>query len=109
MIKVTGSNNKEYLLKDDSKAILLEPREYHDSSIIGYNEKEDRFMYCKQHFMDQLEEQGMTSEEAYEWFYYNTLGTYVSNYPIFLDLEDKTIECFYDYEFINDDWNWEEI
>ena len=104
MVKIIGSNQKEYTLEDNSKAVLLEPRECHDSSIIGYNRKEDRFIYSKQLFLDQLEDQGMTYKEAYEWYCYNTLGTYVSNYPIFFDFEDLSIESFSDYEFLSEDW-----
>ena len=104
MITVVGANKKQYNLEDDSNAVLLEPREHHDSSIIGYNLKEDRFLYIKQHFIDNLEDQGMTEDEAHEWFNYNTLGTYVENYPIFLDLEDATILCFGEYRYIHSDW-----
>jgi len=106
MITVIGANEKEFKLNDNSCAILLEPRKYHDSSIIGYNKKEDRFMYDMYQFIEQLSDQGMSSEEAYEWFSFNTLGTYVSNYPIFLDSEDDSIACFSDdYKFIDNDWH----
>ena len=104
MITVIGANKKQYSLEDNSNAILLEPRKYHDSCIIGYNLKEDRFLYAKQHFIDNLENQGMTEDEAQEWFNYNTLGTYAKNYPIFLDLEDDSILCFSGYDYIHSDW-----
>jgi len=107
MITIIGSRKKEFKLYEYSSAILMEPREYHDSSILAYNSKEDRFMYCMENFLEQLTTQGMSSEEAYEWFHYNTLGTYVSNYPVFLDSEGNYIEtCSTDeYEYIEDDWN----
>lgn len=105
MITVTGLGNEDFKLDEYSSAIILEPREHHDSSIVGYNKKEDRFMYCMQYFIEQLVDYGMTEQEACEWFYHNTLGTYVSNYPVFLDLEDGSISNFSgEYEYIGEDW-----
>ena len=98
MITVIGANEKRFFLKDGSQAIVLEPRVYHDSAILGYSLEEDRFMYSKQQFLEQLAEQGMTYEEAIEYYHYNTIGTYAKNYPVFLDTEDELIETFDDYE-----------
>lgn len=104
MITIIGANRKQYNLEDNSNAILLEPRIYHDSCIIGYNPKEDRFLYVKQHFNDNLENQGMTEDEAHGLFNDIILGTCDENYPFFLDLEDASILCFDGYDYVHSDW-----
>lgn len=110
MIAITGANNKKFFLGDDTNAIVLEPREHHDSAIIGYDANKDIFLYSKQLFLDQLMAQDMTYEEAIEWYHHNTLGTYVKNYPVFLDIDPETgkpqIESFESYEQLLNESEW---
>tara|TARA_B100000427_G_scaffold257199_1_gene220952 strand:- start:499 stop:765 length:267 start_codon:yes stop_codon:yes gene_type:complete len=68
-----------------SEAIILEPRECHSPAIIGYDQERDVAIYSERLFLMSLVLcQGYTYYEAIEWYSYNTLGTRVKNYPVFI-------------------------
>lgn len=48
-----------------------------DDAIIGYCEYSGRVVYSCSKCIDALIDQGMTEEEAMEYFYYNVSGAYV--------------------------------
>lgn len=59
-----------------------------DEAIIGISEEfgsEQRIVYDKSKVLEILTQQGMTEEEAIEYYEYNILGAYISDQnPIFL-------------------------
>ena len=57
------------------QAVVLEPREYHDRAIVGLVETKHGLAvaYSKGKFIKTLVDQGMSEEEAWEWFDYNTM------------------------------------
>ena len=70
---------------NNSQAIILEPRECHSPAIIGYDCERDVAIYSERLFiMSLITCQGFTYEESIEWYSYNTLGTHMSNYPVFI-------------------------
>ena len=74
----------------ETQAIRLEPSEDLDKAVYSYSEEDDILTYHIPTLLDCFIAQGMTWEEAWDWFNYNTLGTYAPNYPNFLD-EDGDI------------------
>ena len=72
-----------FKLPDNTNAIKLEPSSL-DVAVIGYNEKKDVLIYHANILIDCFMHQGMTEDEAWEWFNYNTLGAITSNYPSFV-------------------------
>ena len=65
-----------------------------DEAIIGYVTGEERIIYSVPKCIDVLIEQGMSYEDAKEYFDYNVLGSYVGeNTPIFLDNIKSTCIC----------------
>ena len=72
------------ILPDNTNAIKLEPASILNKAIVGYEKKYDFLIYDVNILIECFMEQGMTKEEAWEWFNYNTLGTIVSNYPRFI-------------------------
>lgn len=78
-------------LPQESEAIRLEPASYLDRAVHSYSEEDDILIYYIPTLIECFEEQGMTTEEAWDWFNYNTLGMCgYSHYPVFLD-EDEDI------------------
>jgi len=75
------------LAEFNPNAILLEPQHIYNSAIIGYD-TEGRITYSIDGIMDALKKEGMNWDEAYEYFEFNTLGTFQSmnepNKPIFI-------------------------
>ena len=70
---------------DNSRAIILEPQECHNPAIIRYDAERDIAVYSERLFLMSLTHcQGMTPSEAMEWYTYNTLGTNMRNYPVFI-------------------------
>ena len=70
---------------ENSKAIVLEPRECHDAAIIDYDTRRDIAIYSERLFLMSLMMcQGYSYMQAIEWYTYNTLCTSVENYPIFI-------------------------
>lgn len=68
-------------------AILLEPQSIYNTAILGYD-TEGRVVYSVEKILDALAKDGMTWDEAYEYFEFNTLGTFIGmnnpNKPIFI-------------------------
>lgn len=77
-----------------------------DEAIIGISEEfgnEPRIIYDKSKMLEILENQGMTLEEAIEYYDFNILGLYVSNQnPIFLDISIKPKKTEDNWEFYSD-------
>lgn len=48
-----------------------------DEAIIGYEENSYRLIYSTSKCIQILEEEGMTTEDALDHFYYNVQGSYV--------------------------------
>jgi hypothetical protein len=73
----------------DPEAMLMEPREYYDKCIVGMAYDGSKVIYDTLLVVQSLmEDQGMTDEEALDWFEYNMLGSYVGEgTPIFMVTE----------------------
>lgn len=70
---------------EHSEAIILEPRECHSPAIIDYDKERDVAIYSERLFLMSLMVcQGFTYHEAIEWYTYNTLGTSLRKYPVFI-------------------------
>ena len=70
---------------EHSEAIILEPRECHSPAIIDYDKERDVAIYSERlYLMSLVVCQGFSFEEAIDWYYYNTLGTVLQNYPVFI-------------------------
>lgn len=84
-------NNVE--LPEDTNSVRLEPCEELDKAVIGYDQDEDKLIYSVDTLLSCFEAMGMTLQDAWEWFLYNTLrtGDYVENYPIFIDEDGEEI------------------
>ena len=72
--------------------MFLEPRQFFDPAIVGVVERINltAFCYDTQQILDILQqegaEDGMTQEEAIEYFEFNIRGSYVGEHsPVFLD------------------------
>ena len=73
----------------DPEAFLMEPREYYDKCIIGMTYDGGKVIYDTFLVLKSLmQDQGMTDEEALDWFEYNMLGSYMGEgTPIFMVTE----------------------
>lgn len=77
---------------EEEGVILLDPREIFDDALIGLTEGHGgtRAVYdsakCVQQLMTGAD--GMSYEEAEEFFSFNTLGAYIEGYPVFVRLPD---------------------
>lgn len=72
---------------DEEGVILLDPREIFDEALIGLTEGHGgtRAVYDSEKCIEQLMSgDGMSYEDASEFFSFNTLGTYVEGYPVFV-------------------------
>ena len=67
-------------VKIPTGAILLEPREFHDKAIVGFNEV---VLYDYDLLIESFINQGLTYDEAIDWINYNTIraGDYIPNFP----------------------------
>ena len=78
-------NKREEIVEVNPEALLM-PKEF-DKAIIGYVERiglEPVAIYNTNMIIDIYIEQGMTEEEAIEYFWYNTFGSYAGEYtPMF--------------------------
>ena len=81
MIKINGIT-----LPENTRAIKLEPSNLLDRAVVKYDKEKDILHYSVEVLIECFQEDGMTHEEACEWFHYNTLRTadYVKNYPNFI-------------------------
>ena len=85
MIKINGIT-----LPDGTGAIKLEPSSLLDKAVVKYDKEKDILVYSAEMLIECFQEDGMTEEEARDWFSYNTLrtGDYVKQYPEFIYEED---------------------
>jgi predicted GTPase len=95
IIKESKEKNKERVeeLVDNiaelnPEAILLEPQSFYNATIAGYDEG-CRVIYSVAEILQgHVEEDGMSYEEAIEFFEFNTIGTFMGmdnpNKPIFM-------------------------
>jgi hypothetical protein len=81
MIKINGIT-----IPENTGAIKLEPSNLLDKAVIKYDKEKDILYYSVEVLIECFQESGMTEEEAWEWFHYNTLRTanHVANYPEFI-------------------------
>jgi len=81
MIKINGIT-----LPDGTGAIKLEPSSLLDKAVVKYDKEKDILVYSAEMLIECFQEDGMTEEEARDWFSYNTLrtGDYVEQYPEFI-------------------------
>ena len=64
-------------------AVILEPQSIYNHGIIGYEIETNRLIYSLEKLHDALISIGeMSSDDALDWLYYNTLGTNFDGYPI---------------------------
>ena len=85
MIKINGIT-----LPNGTGAIKLEPSSLLDKAVVKYDKEKDILVYSAEMLIECFQEDGMTEEEARDWFSYNTLrtGDYVKQYPEFIYEED---------------------
>ena len=67
-------------------AFVMTPREHYDKCIVGVTYHGDRVVYDVDLVLESLmEDQGMSDEEALDWFEYNMVGSYLGDgTPIFM-------------------------
>ena len=77
-------------IPEDAKAIKLEPSPSLDKAIVAYDIDKDILIYDVETLIECYVEGGMTVEEAWDWYSYNTVrtGYYVKNYPRFIHEEN---------------------
>ena len=80
---------EEYNIGLEQEVIMLEPRKSFDSCVVGYDIS-GRVIYCRNKIIKAFMKDGMTKDEAVEYYEYNTLGTFQGmsldrNPPIFLN------------------------
>ena len=70
----------------DTNSIKLEPSSSLDRAVVAYDVDKDILIYQIETLIECYMEGGMTEEEAWDWFSYNTVrtGHYVENYPNFI-------------------------
>jgi len=71
------------------EALLMDPREQYDKCIVGTTYYGDKVIYDTALVLQTLMEfEGMTDEEALDWFEYNMVGSYLGDgTPIFMVTE----------------------
>ena len=84
---------------ENPDALLMEPRDRYDACIVGIGHRFSDgplVMYSIERILGVLEADGMTDEEAVEWYHFNILGAWVGEgTPIFvqelLPVEDEEL------------------
>ena len=73
-------------IPENTGAIKLEPSSLLDKAVVKYDKEKDVLVYSAEILIECFQEDGMTEEEARDWFSYNTLrtGDYVKQYPEFI-------------------------
>lgn len=73
-------------IPEETNSIKLEPSPSLDRAVVAYDVDKDILIYQIETLIECYIEEGMTEEEAWDWFTYNTIGTghYVENYPNFI-------------------------
>jgi hypothetical protein len=67
---------------EENRSIVLAPRDRFDSAIIGYENK--RVVYSEEAIIQIYMEDGMTEEQAIDFYEFNTKGAYMGKYnPIY--------------------------
>ena len=78
---------REYLSEFEDDVMVLEPSQF-DEAIVGTVQRVDRspvVCYSVDKIVEILMEDGMSQEEAYEYYEYNILGAYIGEgTPMFL-------------------------
>ena len=68
-----------------SCALQMEPREFYDSAILGYDTSRDRFIYDEDRVIDILiTKEEMSIEDAIEYYEFNINGSQGANFPIYI-------------------------
>ena len=86
----TREKINEYLEQMDVEAVFLDPPETFDEAILGIAETAGdlcTIAYDRVRIIDAFVAQGMTRDEAEEWFEYNTVRgcAHLENPPVFID------------------------
>lgn len=79
-----------FKLPENTRAVKLEPSPSLDKAVVKYDKEKDILYYSVEVLIECFQEDGMTYEEAWDWFNYNTVrtGDYVKQYPEFIYEED---------------------
>jgi len=78
-------NGSSFELPEWSQALLLEPTEYYNSAIIGYDPIDDRLIYNEDKIIDILiTMEKMSVADAVEWYDYNIAGSRGEHHPIYI-------------------------
>ena len=68
-----------------SCALQMEPREFYDFAILGYDPSRDRFIYDEDRVIDILiTKEEMSIEDAIEYYEFNINGSQGANFPIYI-------------------------
>lgn len=82
--------DRGYLAEVHPEVIILEPPDL-DAAILGLVDLSDgttHLVYSRKGLVTQLQNQGMTWEDAEEWYEFNIAGAHLGpNSPIYLELE----------------------
>jgi len=79
------SSGFNLMLPDWSEALRVEPHEHYDEAILGYDPLEDRLIYNEDKIIDILIiKEGMSVEDAIEYYEYNINGTQGKNTPTYI-------------------------
>tara|TARA_Y100000592_G_scaffold26415_1_gene41805 strand:- start:158 stop:421 length:264 start_codon:yes stop_codon:yes gene_type:complete len=78
-----------FKLPENTRAVKLEPSPSLDKAIIEYDKENDVLVYDVEVLIECFVENGMSHEEAWDWFNYNTLNTNVQGYPKFTYEKNK--------------------
>ena len=75
------------LAKENPEALLMEPREDFDQAVVSITTNQEGqvvAVYDEVKIIDVLVDQGMTEDEAWEYFYFNIEGAYMGkNTPVY--------------------------
>ena len=75
------------LVKENPEALLMEPREDFDQAVVSITTNQEGqvvAVYDEIKIIDVLVDQGMTEDEAWEYFYFNIEGAYMGkNTPVY--------------------------
>ena len=99
IFKMTLQEILGLLEMENPDALLMEPRDRYDACIVGIGHRFNDgplVMYSIERILGVLEADGMTGEEAVEWYHFNILGAWVGEgTPIFvqelLPVEDEEL------------------
>jgi hypothetical protein len=72
-------------LPEWSEALRMEPSNYYDVAIIGYEANKDRLIYDEDKIIDILiTKEEMSIEDAIEYYEFNINGSQGANFPIYI-------------------------